>query len=674
MPIRIIKLVIVCFYFCFGVVKAQDFENIKFGIITTNDFQISAPAFDSGANAVVIKDLGNTEYIGNESGFFSIVFKRFIRVKILNKNGFHAGDFEVLMPNYSNSQYAKIKDVKGSTFNLVNGAIQETTLDQQSIFTEKSNKYFDLVKFTMPALKEGSIFDLTYTQETTYFADPPDWSFQGNYPCLWSEYQATIPSIFHYYSRIKGNDSFDIKTSTSFKQKFLIKNGGGEIASHTALNVSVTSFQYRWVKKNVPVLKEQPFISDMSNYNSEISFELNYYQQDETMEKEFTRRSWDKISKDLLADESFGFGLNLDNNWMDDQLKNVTAGALSPEEEIRKIFDYVRTKFICTDHDDIYTQSSLKNVFARRSGNVAEINLLLVAMLRHRSITADPAILSTRSNGLVSPDDPMLQKYNYLICVARTGGKVYQLDASNSFNSFNKLPSYCYNGGTRIINVERPDYLILSTDSVAETRMTSAIFLNDSNGNSSGSVSIRFGQVQASDVREEIKKNSLPEYFKTLRNRLTNMNVSNEYFDSLNQADYPLVLHYDLDFKDAKSLNVIYLKPIQGSSFNTNPFEETQRLYPVEIPYKIDYTFVLTMEIPAGFQVDDLPKSARVSLLGTKGNFDYLIQQAGGSIQMRVHLKLNESTFYPDEYASLRDFFAFVVKKENEQIVFKRIQ
>ena len=70
----------------------------------------------------------------------------------------------------------------------------------------------------MPALKEGSVFDITYTIESNYFSDPPSWPFQGSYPRLWSEYQATIPSVFHYNLRIKGNDSFDIKTSSSIRR------------------------------------------------------------------------------------------------------------------------------------------------------------------------------------------------------------------------------------------------------------------------------------------------------------------------------------------------------------------------------------------------------------------------------------------------------------------------
>ena len=120
----------------------------------------------------------------------------------------------------------------------------------------------------------------------------------------------------------------------------------------------------------------------MENYISEISFELNYYQQDETTEKRPGQATWKEVSQDLLIDEDFGFELNLDNFWMDAAFKGLTAGALNAEDEVRLIFSYVRDNFNCTDYDDKYIRSSLKEVFKRRSGNVGEINLLLVAMLR----------------------------------------------------------------------------------------------------------------------------------------------------------------------------------------------------------------------------------------------------------------------------------------------------
>jgi hypothetical protein len=39
---------------------------------------------------------------------------------------------------------------------------------------------------------------------------------------------------------------------------------------------------------------------------------------------------------------------------------------------------------------------------------------------------------------------------------------------------------------------------------------------------------------------------------------------------------------------------------------------------------------------------------------------------------MRSRIKLNKAIFEPDDYRTLRDFFAAVVKKQSEQIVFKK--
>jgi hypothetical protein len=86
----------------------------------------------------------------------------------------------------------------------------------------------------------------------------------------------------------------------------------------------------------------------------------------------------------------------------------------------------------------------------------------------------------------------------------------------------------------------------------------------------------------------------------------------------------------------------------------------------------MDETYVLNMEIPNGYVVDEMPKSARVSLNGTEGSFEYIIAKDDASIQMRSRIRLNKATFEPDDYSTLRDFFAFIVKQQSEQIVFKK--
>jgi hypothetical protein len=86
-------------------------------------------------------------------------------------------------------------------------------------------------------------------------------------------------------------------------------------------------------------------------------------------------------------------------------------------------------------------------------------------------------------------------------------------------------------------------------------------------------------------------------------------------------------------------------------------------------------TFILNMEVPKNYAIDELPKSAKVEFNGGEGFFEYLIGRTGeGAIQLRSRIVLNKAYFPPEDYNSLRDFFGHILKKHNEQIVFKKIK
>jgi hypothetical protein len=55
-----------------------------------------------------------------------------------------------------------------------------------------------------------------------------------------------------------------------------------------------------------------------------------------------------------------------------------------------------------------------------------------------------------------------------------------------------------------------------------------------------------------------------------------------------------------------------------GEGMRENPFKAAERKYPVEMPYVRDDMYILNMQIPDGYEVDELPKSARVALNGIR--------------------------------------------------------
>ena len=112
---------------------------------------------------------------------------------------------------------------------------------------------------------------------------------------------------------------------------------------------------------------------------------------------------------------------------------------------------------------------------------------------------------------------------------------------------------------------------------------------------------------------------------------------------------------------------------MMNAGLEKNPFISADRNYPVELPYVFDDVFVLNMEIPEGYEVEELPKSVRIKLNETDGIFEYLIQKNENTIQFKNVLNIKKATFAPEDYNTLRDFYAYVVKKQAEQIVFKKI-
>jgi uncharacterized protein YfkK (UPF0435 family) len=57
-----------------------------------------------------------------------------------------------------------------------------------------------------------------------------------------------------------------------------------------------------------------------------------------------------------------------------------------------------------------------------------------------------------------------------------------------------------------------------------------------------------------------------------------------------------------------------------------------------------------------------------------EGMFEYLVSNNGENIQMRCKLVIKKAKFLNEDYQTLREFYAFIVKKEAEQIVFKKIK
>jgi hypothetical protein len=649
--------------------RAQEKNKIKFGDVAEKSFATRLYPIDSNANAVVIADIGSSQIEGNSKGWFSLVYRHFKRVHILNKNGYDIANVSISL--YSNGDDEEQLDkLKAVTYNLEDGKLVETKLDvKNNLFKDKISKNRVVKKFTFPNVKEGSIIEFEYSITSDFLSNLQPWEFQGIYPRLWSEYSLSVPVFLGYVFLTQGYQNYDIRNKEQHSEVYQVSDSRSAGATE---RMSLTSNvdDYRWVMKNVPALKEENYTSTLDNHIGKIEFQLSEFRYPLTYRN--IMGSWPLLTEQLLNAEFFGQQLTRDNGWLKDIINPIVKSSDSKADMARKIFSYVRDNFTCTSHDRYTMDQTLKGVVKTHNGNVAEINLLLTAMLKNKEIDADPVILSTRSNGYTFPMYPIISKFNYVICRAKIDNKTIYLDASEPHMGFGRLPLRCYNGHARVVNKEATA-LELSSDEITETKATTIFIINDEKGNMIGSLQQTPGYYESNELRERVKEKGQEQLQKDIKKAFgAEIEISNFQLDSLDKYENELGIHYDFDLKDEKE-DIYYLNPLFGEGNKENPFKSAIRHYPVEMPFAMDETVNLQMEVPHGYIVDELPKSLIVKLNEQDdGMFEYRISHSGDNISLRSRVRFKRSFFMPDEYETLREFFNLIVKKQAEQIVFKK--
>ena len=646
----------------------QDRTPAKFGKISAADLKIKSYNIDQDASAVVIADVGSSQIVGNLQGWFSVEFRHYKRIHILKKAAFDLANVEILLYKSDNSE-EEVKELKAHTYNLENGKVVETKVDvKKLVYGSVVDKNHFVKKFVLPAVREGSIIEFEYTVNSGFIFNLQPWRFQGNYPVLWSEYNVSIPEFLYYIFLQQGDFK---KTQSSRTENFRVSDFA------TAGKSSVESFvstinEYRMLMQNVPVVKEENYISSIENHVAKVEFQLAEYRS--PLPPRVIIGDWEDVARSLLEDESFGGVFKKDNSWLDDEVKRILANATTDEEKARNIYRYIQKNITCIDHDCLYADQSLKSVFRNKKGNEAEINLLLTEMLRRAGLAADPLLLSKKSHGYVFSNYPVIDRFNYVVCRVIIGDRPIYLDASRVNLGFGKLDWECYNGHARVIN-DSATVVELSSDSLIESKVTTLMLYTDQKGEIIGTVQQTPGYYESLSIRDKIKVEGLGAVLKDLENdKPEDLEIKNYRITDIENLDDQLQMSYDIKLNVEKK-DVIYIDPMFGERFMENPFPEEKRIYPIEMPYTLDETYIARIELPAGYKIVDVPKSTKINLDEEgKSFFSYIVEELNGVISLRSRVKIHRSYFLPEEYKSLHDFFAIVVSKQNEKIVLKKIK
>ncbi len=660
---------------------AQEVPKVKFEKVSEDEIKMTSYDKDTAAVAVILYDEGSSEIQYTVYKGFILNYNRFIRIKILKQTGADWGTFSI--PLYSsNKSNEEIGMIKGTTFNLENGKIVKTEMKKESVFRERENKYWEMVRFSLPAVKAGSVIDLKYSLSSPFLWNLRSWDFQYLIPVKWSLYRVKYPEYFIYnqatlgyhplntQEHTTGNEQINYTTTTQTSTGGLSSSSGRETEMHT---IDYLANIYNFSAKDVPAMKEEPFMTTLENYTTKVKFELAItdYVKIGGEYKSYTN-SWDDISKDLINDADFG-GQIKSANFAKDDIANLTKDKKDEKEKTIALYNYVQHNIKWDNIKSYMPSKSIRKTFIDKTGNSAEVNLLLVAMLNEAGIEANPIILSTRENGIISPVHASLSDCNYIIAAAIIDGKTVLLDATEPNMTPGYIPFRCLNGSGRMLKKDNTTEIELTNPKPNSTTIINAE-LKD--GKISGKMVSYVNGLNAFDFRERVKDaGGEKEYFEKLRNKSDEFQITDYTYTNLDNPNLPLEKKYDvtLNKDDDSEAELVYINPVLVNQTTNNPFTSPKRDYPVDFGSLVSESYQLNLIIPDGYEVEELPQSKSIGLEGNSGSFIYKIGKTDNIISCSTRFSLNKSLFLPAEYEMLKEFYNILVSKEAEQIVLKKI-
>ena len=639
----------------------------KFGAVQLSHFYPSTYAIDSHASAVVLFDKGHTKIEGNSKGWFSASFVRHKVLRVLTKDGLDEANIELLLLKKGKNE-EKLEELKAVTYNLHKGKLKATKLERKDVYRRMGNKEEQVIRFAMPDVREGSIIEFEYTVTSDYYWQIDPWYFQSHLPTLWSEYVFSVPQFFTYTFLYHGYQPFWISEKRESRGQFVFTSDQG-VGPTQRTNFSAAVTDFRWVKKDVAPFKEEVFTSSPENNIAKIEFSLA--SQTEPLEPRDFRNTWQAIVEELEETENFGKAIDDAEAWLKNEVSPIIQDVVSQKEKAAKIYRFVRDHFFCTNDKGIAIETPLKKVWLTKRGSVAEINLLLLAMLRSAEIEAVPVLLSRTMFSRVHDNFPNLSRFNYLVVQAVPDEQKILLDASRKLG-FGKLLDDCYNGPAFIVN-EEGSFINLVADSLEERKTTLLTFGIHQNGAMIGQLKKTPGYFESYAIRKSLREKS-PEALEKMmaRNASAGLIYEATTFDSLDNLDGAVTLQSKVKWEYG-TMDIVSIDPLFGEGVTQSPFGNAERLHPVEMPYAINETYVLNFVIPPGYGVAELPKQLMAKLDGEgKSFFEYRIDVTNGVISLRSTIKLARASFEPEEYESLRQFFNLIVSKHSERIVLKK--
>jgi hypothetical protein len=618
-------------------IQAQNFDD-PFGNFTPQDVSLKVCDFDKDADAVIIHDIARSTYNNN----YNLVTERRIKFKVLKDQGKDRGNIKIRY--YSEDDFEIIHKIDAVVFNPIppNGGTK-TELQQKNIYRKKLNKLISEVSFALPNVQVGSIIEYKYTSTMQHYGGLRDWYFQTDIPVMLSSYRLFIMENVEFaYSVYKSS----------------------------LLNVDVKpdsrSGSVYFEMRNIAGLRNEPFMTSEKDYLQRVTFQFAGYK--DYFGKKKYATTWKDLAKELMDHKMFGH--QIEKELSDTrEAKALWENTAQPVEKMKQVFEFVRSNFEWTNVYSTYSENGIKEVWSSKRGYSADINLLLLNLLKSAGIEAYPLLVSEREKGAVDTTYPYLDQFTKVVAYVAAEGKNYILDATDKQTPAHLIPVGLLNTKGFVVDKKNPGFISIEDKRGKNLRLVNLRASIDNGGILHAAAAVNsydYGRIgKADDYKHDKGK-----YQQNFLSAYTELKVDSFVVKGLEAENIAMQHEFKMDYALTRSGDYLLLNYNLFTGFEKNPFIAENRFSNIDFGTRQGLVFNEIIAVP-GLETESIPKNIRLVTPDNSMAFIREIKRVENEIQIGLRVDINKSEYIPAEYHLVKDFYKKMFEAINEPIVFK---
>lgn len=660
---------IVLFMFIPHLTEAQKRD---FGDISKQMIEMDVYEKDSTASAIVLFDVGEV-FIDEE---LEVNFKRHVRIKILTDKGLEEGNISI--PYRVVDAEQDINGIKAESYYLDdNGKVRKSKLGRRDKFKNEISEGWEEIKFTIPGLRKGSIFEYEYKMKSESPYDIPDWYFQSNIPVVWSEYTLFIPEWYTYLPYSRSYHDFHISDRERYQDNatidYTVVSDNDIYTARTkeyrSQRIDYYGTKFHFVMKDVPAIKFEPYMKARVDYLAQIRFQLASIQFPGDLPT-FVLKDWQSLVEAFEQAQTFGKRLSSSRILKENALAQITD-TTSDMNKMINIYDHVRKSIKWDGYYDLFFEEDLDEIYQTGTASSSQINMILAQMLREVDLKADPVVLSTRDNGEIIDIYPITDQFNHTIVKVDINGNYYLLDATDEDRPYTMLPLSDINGKGLVIQKSGKVQWVPLINRFKNSIVSLVNLKVENSGKVTGVIESKnngFFAYNYEDAFSNSDEQKVGDLVFTNTDDLKIDSISYSHNSEIEQISYKVNFSKSL----SQSENNIYFNPTIIEAITENPFKLKQRKYPVDFNYTQNKTIITSVLLPEGWEIDEFPKSIVYKSSDGKIFYRRIIQALGNTISIRNDFIINKERFMPEQYDEIRYLYDQIVNENSKLIVLKK--